>query len=506
LIMKTTERNIVQINQTQDPYEVSRDGDWLVVPVVMMTEGVRSGSAGPILHQPQYYSQNPQDWNGIPVTANHPRSDGNFVSVNDVSQDQWIVGHLRNAHVEDQKLKAECYIHEQRAIAVNPEILNYIEEGRKIDVSIGAFTQDQPEMGSYGSQEYQAVTVAYHPDHLAILPGSEGACSWDDGCGIRTNKDESKTGDSMDEYFQALKDAAKNGEGVHDGLQDNQLGFMELSSKIQNKLGRMDSDIRVHFLKEVYDEVFVYKVRNRDSGEENFYRLEYNVMDSEEVEFIGEPTQVQRQVEFVPMQSNQKNDGCGCDDSTSMQRTKFNNNTNEGKEVNLMSDNKNKQPSSEAVTKVVSLINNERTNFSESDRDWLLTLNESQLNKLEPKEAPEPEVNKEQAVEALSEELSSYEELLDIVSDDVKEKVELGMKSYNNVREQLIKTIQSNTSEEDWPEDELQDMETSVLQKLAKTVKPVDYSGQGPTNNGSPQSNGQETETLLPAGVQANQE
>lgn len=480
---------------TQTDYHAQQRGDYLVVPVVMMTPGVRSGSAGSVLHLEEYYSENPDAWDGVPVTAGHPEnSNGEFVSVNAVSDDHWVVGHLKDARVEDGKLKADVWIHRQRAIAVNPEVVNYITEGKKLEVSIGAFTRDVQESGEHEGEQYEAVTLEYSPDHLALLPGSRGACSWSDGCGIRNNEKSNQNIMEKTERIEALKEAHRQGDGVFNGLQDNQLGFKAICQKIQSKLDRMDSDIRLHYLKEAYDEYFIYKIRNKDSGEESYYRHDYNITDQEEIEFIGEPTEVRMEVEFVPMQANEDDCGCGGIESKS--------NINQNGEDIMSDKTKNTQPSGAVQEKVVGLINNERTHFTKSDRSWLLNLNEDQLASLEPKEAPEPEVTREQAIGVLEEDLADIDKVKGLVTNEVAEKIDTGLETYESIREELIESIQSNTSEEDWPEEELQDMETDTLKRLAKTVKPTDYSGMGPVNNNSDgKGGGGKEQPLYPAGV-----
>ena len=44
----------------------------LVVPVVMMVEGVHNGSQGPLFHSIAELGKFPESWNGIPVVIYHP--------------------------------------------------------------------------------------------------------------------------------------------------------------------------------------------------------------------------------------------------------------------------------------------------------------------------------------------------------------------------------------------------------------------------------------------------
>lgn len=494
--------NITFYSEQQPDYTVQRrqlnGRNYAVVPVIMMVEGVHSGSGGAILHLEENFSQNPDDWNNVPLTAGHPQNnEGNYISANDAQRDLWIVGHVDNAHVVDGKLKAEAWIDVQRAIAVNPEIMNYLDEGKPLDVSTGAMTYDIKKEGQWNDESYQAITEVYAPDHLALLPGDRGACSWSDGCGIRNNKEEESN------EMNPMKEDIKKGIGVFNGLQANEIGYVELSSKIQTMLDRRDSEAQMFFLKEVYDDYFVYEVRDRDQGKQTFYRQDYSYSESGDQINLDEARQeVRRSVSYQPVQNNAQeneetsdNGGCGC----SMKRTKFNTNQNQ-KEDNNMSDSKDKQPSGEVMEKVVSLVNNERTRFTKSDRDWLLQMNESQLDRLEPTEAPAPEVTREQALQALSEDFSDADKLLEIVDGSVKDKIRNGIKAYEATREKLIKTIQANTGDI-WTEEKLKSMDTETLQSLEKSTRKVDYSGQGGTEV---QTNSVEEDDdfMLPAGVE----
>jgi len=493
----TETKNITTHSTTQVDYqlrETRQDGrDYIVVPVVMLVEGVHHGSAGPILHLQENFSQNPQDWNGVPLTVGHPQNnEGQHVSVQQIDETHWVVGQVQNTRIENGKLKAEAWIDRQQAIAINPEVVNYLMEGKQLEVSTGMGTVDVSKQGEWDGETYQAVTQEYYPDHLALLPGEQGACSWQDGCGIRVNKNNEEATDGM-----SIKEDIKKGLGVYNGLQANATGFMEVSQKSQSMLDRRDSEARIHFLKEVYDDHFVYEVRDRDQGQQKFYRQGYSINeDMDQINFEDNPQEVRRNVEFVPLTQNnqqQTNDGaCGC----TMKRTKFNNQTDE----DTMSDTKEvKQPSGEVMDKVVSLINNERTRFSKTDRPWLLQLNEEQLEKLEPTEVPEAEVTREQALQALSEDLGNTTKLVEILPTEVKDQVEAGIKAYNDNRQKLIKTIQTNTDV--WKAERLEQMTTEDLVNLEKSTRKTDYSGNGPAGETITTNQDGDGEMLLPVGV-----
>lgn len=500
MMIKT--KNISYQFQTLSEYQVRREGRYLVVPVVMMVDGVHSGSEGPILHQSEYFGRNAEDWDGVPLTAGHPvDGNGNPISINDADFNLWGVGYVRNARMEDGRLKAEAWIDQQRAIAVNPEIVNYINEGRRLEVSTGAFTAEVQNSGEWHGEQYNAITTEYMPDHLALLPGGRGACSWSDGCGIRNNEQNEEEANEMSEKtknpFQALKDQIKKGVDVLNSMQANEMGFLEISNNLQSMLDRMDSQARIHFLKEVFDDSFIYEVRDRDQGTQRFFRQNFSVQENGDIEFVEDAQEVRRNVEFLPIQANKKNLNnnreCGC----SLKRTKFS--TNQSEEANMS--NTDKQPTGEVMDKVVALINNERTRFSKADRQWLLQLNEEQLEKLEPSEPLKTDPTREEALQVLADDLADAEKLKTILPNEIREKVEAGMKAYDDHRAKLVKAIQANTPEGTWKSEQLENMDTGVLENIAKSVRKPDYSG-----NGSPVVNTQagegDEEMLLPGGVE----
>jgi hypothetical protein len=172
--------------------QVSHQGrNHIVVPVVMMVEGVHSGSMGPLLHTADELGKYPASWNGIPVVINHPIDDeGNNISANspDIIDSRVTVGRVYNAHMVDTKLMAEVYLDEARLTEVSPQALSAIMNGEPLEVSIGVFTDEDSVSGTWHEEQYNAVAINHRPDHLALLPGGTGACSWEDGCGIRVNQ------------------------------------------------------------------------------------------------------------------------------------------------------------------------------------------------------------------------------------------------------------------------------------------------------------------------------
>ena len=167
------------------PKRIRYEGrETLVVPVIMArADVVMNGSWVPV------EELIPETWNGVPVTVGHPEEGDGFTSANlpEVLTD-WSVGRIFNAVLDGEKLKAEAWIDVKRANAVAPDLVAQLEAGAAMDVSTGYFCDDEPAEGTLNGKAYTAISRNLRPDHLALLPGEEGACNWGDGCGVRSNR------------------------------------------------------------------------------------------------------------------------------------------------------------------------------------------------------------------------------------------------------------------------------------------------------------------------------
>lgn len=156
----------------------------MVIPVVMARAGVVMNGALTELEE-----LSPHGWNGRPVTVGHPvEENGEFHTANapDKLKD-WCVGQIFNATVEDDALKAEAWVDIEKARQVRPGLLVSLKKGGKMDVSTGFFCVDEEAKGESNGKAYDVISRNWVPDHLALLPDEEGACNWEDGCGVRSN-------------------------------------------------------------------------------------------------------------------------------------------------------------------------------------------------------------------------------------------------------------------------------------------------------------------------------
>lgn len=481
---QTQTNTIVVIHTAQATYDVVTRNHLgrkhIVVPVVMMMEGVHNGSAGPIFHPAGELGRFPGSWDGMPVVIGHPQVDETPVSANspDIAERE-VIGRVYNTHMEGTRLKAEVWLDEERLGNVSPLALHAIRNREPLDVSVGVFTDDDNTAGEWQGEQYERIARNHRPDHLALLPGGEGACSWEDGCGIRLNNKkeggEMKNKDdpevvqivaNLDQDYQpefACQKKLKEYRVRVVQMLNNEMGKRTLVENIQRKLDVMDSDTRVHFLQEVYDDHFVYEVRSQD-GTATLYRRGYSVDDNEIVDFDGEVAEVRKRVEYLKVQE--------------MKRTKFNNNNKQTMETETK-----KTPLEE---KVDALIANEHSKWTEDDREFLLTVNEGQFDKLEP-------VIVEKPVEKKVE--------VNVLSDEDKQALAAYKAEQKAKRDQMIKEIQTNTEEGTWPDEVLEKMDEDVLKRIHGSVNKedthTDYSAYG---GGRPPIQDNE-EKLLPTGV-----
>lgn len=188
--------------------EVYEGHEYLVVPVVMIVEGVLNDALVPEVEFGRYA----EAWNGRPVVVEHPVIDGVPVSANQPHiLERSSIGQLFDAHTEGGKLKAEAWLNVGKAQRIGyGELVDRVESGEIIEVSTGYFPDIDARAGEFNGEGYNAVHRNIRPDHLAFLLQDEGACSVADGCGTRVNKKQINVGGVVMNVKDALKTIAAN--------------------------------------------------------------------------------------------------------------------------------------------------------------------------------------------------------------------------------------------------------------------------------------------------------
>ena len=542
----------------------------LVVPVTMMVEGVHNGSHGPLLHTIAELGKFPEVWNGIPVVIDHPEVDGQNVSANDPDIiDTRTVGRVYRTHVNGNRLKAQAWLDEEKLKAICPTTFEKVKSGEQLEVSVGVFSDEEKIDGDWNGEVYEARAINHRPDHLAILPTSQGACSLADGCGIRANKSNlnlktksmetnaqvtdmeakrKELGMSVAEFYAVPRDPpsesklpifdadhvrnamarfnqtqgldAEEKKSAHGKIAskahkfkidvtnfkersaneelfeivkylDNTgftvseienntdtAGMTELMQAAHDKLNGMDTTEAYHNLEEVYPNEIIYSKRSRGGSGNKMYKHGYTY-DGKGMKLTGDPVEVQKKVSYVntnkDIQSSLEDNAgdAGVESVIKIIRTRIKN-----KEVQMSVE---KCP--RCLEKINALIANGQSKFIEADREWLLTQDESTLDKLSP-----VVVEKTIEVNKLTPEQTSD---LAFVA---KQRVDK--------RNEMIQGIQTNTSKELWPDDVLKTMNEDHLKRIFDSVKkeaPADYS----LNGGVDLSvNADGVKPLYPAGVE----
>lgn len=181
-------------------HDILEGRKYMIVPMVMLTEGVHAGSNGPLYYPSAELAKTPVVWNHKPVVVYHPQMNGAATSACQPAViSRRKVGLILNTTWEPAKrgqpgkLKAEAWLEIDRLKTVDPRVLKSIQNGEMVEVSTGLFTDNESVVGRWGKEDYSSIARNYRPDHLAILPDEIGACSIRDGAGLlRNSGDDSK--------------------------------------------------------------------------------------------------------------------------------------------------------------------------------------------------------------------------------------------------------------------------------------------------------------------------
>jgi hypothetical protein len=239
-------------NKQKLDYEVNfvvhQEKAHIVIPVVMMVEGVHSGNQGAIYHSIEELGKVPASWNGIPVVINHPEEDGQAISANSPDIiDSVTVGRVYNTTVEGNKLKAEVWLDEDKLNAVSEKVLMDINETKEVEVSLGMFTDNEATEGDWNGEKYVMIAKNHRPDHLAILPDAVGACSCEDGCGLGANKKkvivpDDENDDDEDDLMTDKKDLSQK-KGKCKDIQSSSKG--DAGVEVNGKLINLNKEVNI---------------------------------------------------------------------------------------------------------------------------------------------------------------------------------------------------------------------------------------------------------------------
>jgi hypothetical protein len=296
----------------------------IVVPIVALVEGVHSGNQGATFHSANEIRRSAGNWNGIPLTINHPTIGGESISALDPTiMKEWSVGTFENTFYESGKLKGEGWINVEKIGQLSPETLIRVKQGEELEVSTGFFSKSDSGKGVWNGEKFNSSVLDIVPDHLALLPNEEGACNFADGCGIR---DEGKcescqmrnsngkivplvqqgTEENID--FEGGEKEIKTNEILKikkAGFFVNELSHSKLREDLLQVVNQMDTPGTMHFLREVFDDRFIFE-KLSETGSQLFSQKFSVKPSNDKIKAKGIPIEVREKVEFIPLQENVK--------------------------------------------------------------------------------------------------------------------------------------------------------------------------------------------------------
>ena len=488
----------------------------LVMPVVLMVEGVHTGSSGmPTYYSPEELMASVHLWNGVAVPVFHPQNElGESISANqpDVIE-ECVVGRLFNVHFDENgnKLKGEIYLDPEKARRISAELLAAIQGNENIEVSTGLYFDDNRESGDWNGEHYDVQATNIHPDHLALLPGRVGACSWEDGCGVRANKKQKgdmrvsdntqRDGGTLEKLrgiakqFVALFGSKPEECAFH--LTTHEASHEDIRRQLQAQLDAMDNAGWYHFVRDIYDDHFIYEARYHGdnpsdevvAGAQKFYQRGYNVGEDEQATMKDSPVEVREERKWVALSAQ----------------------TNK---------NDNKQPTHEEESNmdrkevIDGLIANEKNKFCDKDREWLDSLKEEQLGKIapcanqEPEKKPEeepvkppeptpadpPEPKPPEPKPEGNEQPVTVDEYVSKAPPEVASFLKRAVAAENEKKDVLVKELVANKRCK-FTEEQLKAKDVTELEQLAELANvEVDFTGRV----GAPATAGEESMTMPP--------
>lgn len=463
---------------------------YYVFPVTMLVVGVHNG----YLYTEEELANYPQAWNGVPIPVTHPEVAGLSVSANQPEiQEEYNVGIIYNTKYEDGKLKAEAWINVDKINKVSPKTLQALIDGAPMEVSTGLWAEHEETTGVWNGEEYVGIIHNIRPDHLALLPGQVGACSWKDGCGIRANKKDGKGGmmngkvskwRMLDFLRNALGPRSVSGSEVDD-IMNNDTSDREVRDMLYAALEAKGVKGNIYIYDVFSDDgYFVYEVGKQTadgSWETKIYKRNFQ-KDESSVTLSDEVQEVRQKVEYVPVENKEEEDGGKgiTIDANALAQNVLDIVLKDARIPNLLREEKEDMETI-CCDRLNALIAS--GHFNESQRGFLSTLSPEQADKLEvtvglkwnndqkkmegqKKEDKKPETNVQSDIDIKK---LTVDQILSSVSDDVRKTLDeaIGVRDQrkNDLVEALLK-IKNNS----FTKDELQAKDLTELEKLANLV------------------------------------
>jgi Uncharacterized protein conserved in bacteria (DUF2213) len=512
--MPELKRTMLSVQATPDTAAIRTatlfEEEHTVVPCVALVEGVLwpANAPAPELALAEEFGRFPEGWDGRPVVFDHPKVNGTPVSASspEVLEDISF-GQLFNTRLDGVKLKTEIWINNARVENMSENVQDAVKRLKSgdevVEVSTGLFTMSEVASGEFDGEGFEMIWRNIVPDHLAVLPeGITGACSVEDGCGApRTNKH--YWGEQSDVAVPVMRAAQMNTsaastnpcecgntpaecsceekKGVFQKIMEaagdffqfrgnsKTLGDNDTRTAIQ---GALSSEEQWFWILTVFDDgdgsgVFVYE--SFDTGK--LFEREFTITDEGAVTIGAEKTEVRPVTQFVAVSPEDGDVSTNNDGSIQ---------ENSMKEKDQL---------------VADLIANEATAYSEDDRDWLSTLEESQLAKMSPVEvdgagsgagdddegaAGDEGAGGDGAIENAAQPPVTTDEYIDAAPEEVKEVLNEGLKMHRSRKDALVTSLLANARNR-FTKEQLEGKGITELESIASLASDISFEGAVPT-------------------------
>lgn len=390
------------------------DRDYLVVPMVMLTEGVHAGSEGPYYYPPNEIAKRVTLWNAKPVVVYHP-SEPSACTPEILSTRQ--IGVIMNTKWDgkNNRLTAEAWLEKDRINKVDERIMEAIDNEETLELSTGLMADSDEEAGEWNGEKFNGTLSNFGPDHLAVLPDQKGACSVEDGAGFIRNAAESgyrvlevhAVDGTSAQYVQVDSDAFGKASAFFKKHPKNETSQNSVREQLQKIIGEGSAKDEWRYVEDVFDTYFIW------SGKAGLYKQEFEV-DKDVVKVKGLPVQVVRKFVYETVKNEKPI-------------------TNE-KDIPM-----------DIKQLVDALITNK--SFEESDREMLSGLKQGVLEKLltnaKPPEAPKPEpvVPQNQMTPSQPQTMEQY---LANAPEGIRNTLMNAMEAESAEKDRLIETIKKN--------------------------------------------------------------
>jgi len=404
--------------------ETLQGRQYVVAPMAMLTEGVHAGSGGALLYRGTECKKAAPAWNMKPIVVYHPEINGQGVSACDPDiLERQQVGMLMNTRWNG-KLRAEAWIDEEQARAVDERVLCALETNQVMEVSTGLFTDNVGEPGEWEGEAYVAEATNHQPDHLALLPDKIGACSVADGAGLlQLNEAAEFAGVDVTRLLEHGMDDLRRTVGnamSHSNTRE------ALSQVLRERFG-VGKETYVYVV-DVYDDFVVYEVEAGvgGGGGSTLYRIAYTDDKTSITLSTEDPVEVVRVTEY-------RTAGGG----------EFVGNTRILKEDEGM----------DKKQLVDALITNAATQWEEGDRDALMALDEGALAKMAPVAMEEPAVPEgDDSAPEPKDVPVTMEAYVAAAPEEYRDVLQNGLAAHKAAKDALIKQITDNSANKFSPE------------------------------------------------------